>query len=218
MRYLHKYRNEAYHHSRVRRETIATAATLLLDINCELLTSLVSGAIGYGSHEDYSWLQERFEVEPHQLLGNDALLNKILEVIKDGVLPTPDAVKEVLAEHLESRFDELSDALDFVVESTRIEDNEEALRVAHFDVASTGLTIASLLKAMAEFESPYTLRSIDELRARIPEIRTAADRLEGFQRFSEIEGLLEPIEEPVLNQAAEVDRMIQMEIDIARGK
>jgi hypothetical protein len=68
--YLHKYRNEAYHCARVRKETIDTAARLLVEINCMLLQSLSRGFTSYGSNDDYSWLNERFGNEPVDLFFN----------------------------------------------------------------------------------------------------------------------------------------------------
>jgi hypothetical protein len=56
------------------------------------------------------------------------------------------------------------------------------------------------------------------LREHVREISLSPNRLEAFQRFSALESQFEPIEADVHELAAEVDHMIQIEIDRMRGK
>jgi len=59
--YLHRYRNEAYHHARVRPETLRTAAAILFEADCDLLLEVYQVSY-HSSAEDYSWLQDRFGI------------------------------------------------------------------------------------------------------------------------------------------------------------
>lgn len=67
LKYLHKYRNEAYHRAEVRTETIRTAALLLLEINCQIMLAISPGSRSFSSTGDYSWLKERFHIKANSL-------------------------------------------------------------------------------------------------------------------------------------------------------
>lgn len=216
--YLHRYRNEAYHRARVRSATIRTAAVLLLEINCLLLLALTPGATMVSSAEDYSWLEERFTVNAHVLMSDQRTLERIVETIRGDVLPSTEVVIATLAEHLTSRFQELYDALDFVVANTAVDDREEAFRRSQYGAAVEAGQITPSLEALQAYTPSVTLDTLAGLQGRIAAIGRASDRLEAFDRFAKIERELEPIEEPVHTAAAEVDELIQAEIDRRRGK
>src|SRR6266853_117861 len=106
LKYLHRYRNEAYHRARVRRETIRTAAIILLEINCQLLLSTRPGCFSYASDEDYSWIEQRFAINRTSLgFHRDEALPRIVDTIRSGISPDDDSVAANLADHLAGRFD-----------------------------------------------------------------------------------------------------------------
>jgi hypothetical protein len=123
-----------------------------------------------------------------------------------------------LVEHLTSRFEELYDSLDFIVENAGIDDRAEALRRSQYAAAAEAGQVIASFKALDKYRSSVDLHSIAALADRIADIASARDRVEAFARFADIEGQLEPIEEPVHNAAAGVDEAIQAETDRRRGK
>lgn len=217
IKYLHRYRNEAYHSARVRKETIRTAAVLLLEINCELLATLRGGGTSYASDQDYSWIEERFGQKPMAVFGSTDAIIEIVDSLRRDVLPTDESVASTLMEHLESRFVDFYEALDFIVDNTAIPNREEALKHSQYssEIKQGKLDIRS---AIEQFCGPFTLDIVKDLRKVISNIRFASGRLEAFQVFSTIESKLEPIEKVVYELASEVDHWIQMEVDRMRGK
>jgi hypothetical protein len=214
--YLHKYRNEAYHHARVRNETIETAAKLLLDINCELLLNLSKGCTVYASDEDYSWIKQRFR-EDRPFLNTDFVPNAVKE-FRATVDLNDESVAQLLVRHLRSRIQEVFRALEFIVENTPCPDAQTAIRDSQaFNEerrARYGLPRIRI-EGLAE---RHSIDFLKELSHRLEEITAGKDRFEAFRAFSILESIFEPVEESVQELATEVDGMIQMQIDIARGK
>ncbi len=176
------------------------------------------GTTSYGSNEDYSWVEERFGINPKAAFMDRDALATMVEAVRGDVLPTNESVVATLEEHLESRFEDLYDALDFIVENTPIEDRAQALRGSQYFAAMDRGEVDPRRQSPDDFEGSHTLNRIEELRGRIPELRGASDRLDAFHRFSLVERELEPAEDAVHAGAAEVDAMIQAEIDRLRGK
>jgi hypothetical protein len=216
--YLHKYRNEAYHSARVRMETIETAAKLLLDINCELLLNLSRDCTTYASDEDYSWIEQRFCDGEARLLYNTDLVPIAVKEFRAIVDLNDESVAQLLVKHLRSRIQEVFSALEFIVENTRYPDAETAIRDSHvFNEArreQRGLPHIRI-EGLAE---QHSIKFLKGLSHRLEEISVGKDRFEAFQAFSILESIFEPVEESIQELAAEVDGMIQMQIDIARGK
>lgn len=213
--HAHRYRNEAYHDGRVRRETIRTAAVILFEINCFLLLNVFRVSM-IASNEDYSWIGERFKVgRPGWLLGGGETLQRIVDELRALVLPNLSVVTETLARHLDSRFEDVWDAVDFIVSATPAESREDALKVAQLDPTVDGRDIDVLL---ADFNPRWSERRVRELEGRIGEVQAATDRLDAFSRFSQLETELEKIEEPIYVTASEIDHAIQLQVDQMRGK
>src|SRR5258708_39348265 len=64
LKYLHRYRNESYHRTEVRTETIRTASLILLEINCQMLQAVPQYSRSLSTAADYSRLQEPASVRP----------------------------------------------------------------------------------------------------------------------------------------------------------
>jgi hypothetical protein len=108
--------------------------------------------------------------------------------------------------------------LDFIVENTRYPDAETAIRDSHgFNEARREKQGLPQLRIEGLAER-HSIDFLAKLSDRLPEITAGTDRFEAFQAFSILESSFEPVEESVQELAAEVDGIIQMQIDIARGK
>lgn len=213
--YLHRYRNEAYHEARVRRETINTAASILIEANCQLLLSVFPVSV-YASDEDYSWLTERFGIERRGFIGDEALKH-IVESLRSGFVPTREAVVVNLKQHLRCRSEDLCAALDFIVENTGLANRDAALIVSQFSAAVDRDEVDPRMPPY-DYKAAWSMASIEALRVRISELDRASDRMDAFQLFAEIEEAIEPIEAEVRMLVRYVDGMIQNEIDRRRGK
>lgn len=216
LKHLHKYRNEAYHRAKIRPETIRTATLILLEINCQMLLTVSPGARSMSSGEDYSWLEERFHAK---FFLSDTQLQSIVDEIRSGLLPSDEAVAGTLADHLRDRFSDLDDSLDFVVKNGgRANDKEAALTDSQYYAEIQRSGGQSQPPATVPFLPKYSLRSIQELEGRLPQVRGAPGRLDAFDRFAAVERQLEPVEECVYEIVRRIDEAIQLAIDIARGK
>lgn len=216
--YLHRYRNEAYHRSVTRPATIRTAAVLMLEINCYLLTSIPIPSSCYASDEDYSWIAERFNISPMHFTLNGENINSAAESIRGGVIPEKSIVISTLVEHLESRVEEFYESLDFIVENTKFTDREDALIYCQYYESIQNSELDPKAVSPDEYTPRFTLNSIDQANAKVANIVHACDNVDAFYRFSVIEREIEPIERIIYSAYMEVEAMIQREIDLARGK
>ena len=217
LRYLHKYRNEAYHRARVRRQTIDTAARILLDINCEMLLALPRG-LTYNSGEDYSWVKERFKIEPTDA-HHDGFIDRLVADIRSKISLTDQAIAKTLAEHMRNRIADFLETLDFIQENIPgIIDREDALKHCLYFGSIRRDEIEFTTKGFENYNACFTLDTVEETKKRFPKIACLTDSLSAFNAFSNLENQFEKIEEDVEECAMEVDRMIQLEIDRPRGK
>jgi hypothetical protein len=215
LKYLHRYRNEAYHHSRVRQETVETAAKLLLEINCELLLSLRQGGTTHAYNKDYSWLEQRFGNLIGMPINYDGVVEEAIRDLRSTVDLDDQSIKSLLTEHLNNRISGMYDDLDFVVTNSWYPDRATALKESF----EFGTKPDALYKCKPEeLKKRHTLDFLNYLRKKLPEIIDSPDRLEAFRQFSELELQLEPVENNVQEFAMSLDQAIQMEVDRIRGK
>lgn len=212
--YVHRYRNEAYHEGRVRRQTIRTAALILFEANCQLLLT-VFRVVVHSSADDYSWLGERFKIRPGALLGSN--LQPVVDDLRSRALPTLDSVVETLTDHFQGRVDDLREALDFITDNAHLEEPDDALLFAQID-PSEPFDLRRWPEMLKERSARWAVDDIDQLESDVESVRTATNRLEAFAAFSQLEERLELIEEPVHRTAGEIDVAIQFEVDWLRGK
>lgn len=215
---LHKYRNEAYHQARVRKQTIDTAARLLLDINCDLLLGLTRGWTAYASNEDYSWLEQRFGADRVTMLQHEHLIGRAIHEFRSSIQLDDQKVSALLMTHIGSRVQDALDSLDFIVENTKCPDRETAVRDScGFNMARRkreGLSTQYL----AGTESRHSVAYLFSVQQRIQEIARTQDKLQAFDLFAHLETEFEPVEESIQELESEVDNQIQLAVDIARGK
>lgn len=216
--HLHNYRNEAYHSAKVRKETIYTADVILLDINCQLLLTLNPGGRSYHSGDDYSWIKERFGIDPIAVIFDQDFLKDIVEAFRSEILPKDESIIEVLANHILCRFEDLYESLDSIVATTKIENCKVALRESQSYFQAEKNKMDKQTKPKTKPASFYNLEHIEKLQSRALLLCKASDRLEAFQQFSSIEKELELIEEPINAFGLAIDHWIQQEVDRLRGK
>lgn len=213
--YLHGYRNEAYHEGRVRSETLRTAALILFEANCSLMLT-VFRIRSYASNEDYSWLEERFDLRRPFLPVGDGL-QAIVNRLREPFVPTLDSVVAALSAHLTNRIGELLADLDFIVDGSRAETREDAARIAQLYAALERDEVVGEVDPET-YVGRWTLAAIDAQLRSVGTVSKAGDRLDAFSRFADIEQRIEAFEEDVRPLLIFVDRMVDDEIDRLRGK
>jgi len=62
------------------------------------------------------------------------------------------------------------------------------------------------------------MRTVAEWRQQAGRVREATDATSSFALFADIEDAFEPIEESAAELVGEIDREVQRQIDVARGK
>lgn len=218
LRYLHRYRNDAYHKMQIRPETIRTSAIIYLEINCVLLSALKPYGRGHSSGDDYSWLEETFGSDALSLMVDDTFPERAVEQLRADLLPNLGAVQESLEDHLLDRVDGLCDSLNEIMEWLKLENRDKALLEAQlYYKQKTAATHEPQIERDG-FIPKYTLADVESISHNLRSIRETSDRLEAFARFSDLEDALEPIEHIIDVLAIDVDHAIQMEIDRRRGK
>lgn len=182
LKHLHQYRNQAYHRGEVRPATLTIACRLLVEINCELLLSQGWGGSSYGSAEDYSWLEKRFEVRASQTLGDSDFIQRVAEETRRRVFIDASALGAALADHLVARIADLRSAIDFVLEGTRLfRSPAEVFRASQY----RGAALRSGEPAAPLPPGGYTprlgLEVLDDPLARRAEISQGTTRIEAFR-------------------------------------
>ena len=217
--HLHRYRNEAYHRAKVRDATIRTSVTLLFDIAARLVLADIINMCIYSSGEDYTWLSQRFAMSPRELFPTDQVRRTAVSELRAGLPEDAMNIPEAMAIHLDSRIEQLFDALDFISESARPPiTRAEALSHACGFIVSKQSDAELRDRTPRGFTGDISLRTTDRVREAANLIRVQTDMIAAFRGFAAAEAQLEHLEFAAFAFAAAVESMIQQEIDILRGK
>lgn len=213
--YLHRYRNEAYHHGKIRHDTIATAVRIFLDVACEFLLSIQTHGHTYSSADDYSWLEDRFGIKAMDAMLNDEFVRNVVTDFRKKAKITEESVKKSLADNIKDRVAGVIRILNFVVSNTQIADVDSALQESrnHMEKYSEFLKEAPLAQ-----KENYSMDFIKVIEERANKIYSAGTKIEAFREFAVLEAEFEPIESAVVLMSDDLERAIQQAIDIARGK
>jgi hypothetical protein len=113
---LHRYRNDAYHRDKIRKETLAAAATLYFEIDCELFVSLPPSYITWSDREAWTDFLARFGLKSAYLnIPGD--LEAIATSLRGQVGIATTDLAELLADHLISRVEAIQEHLEFIAEN-----------------------------------------------------------------------------------------------------
>lgn len=214
---FHRYRNEAYHRDRLRKETIRPVVIVLYDIVTDLMRILKPGSMSYSAPNHWTEFCKRYGFEhPHQVFRG---IDTIVKALKEGMHPNVTDIACALSDHIESRVDEMEYALNFLSNDSGagFSPQEELRRVqfwAEFDYVPQKKDD----ERFKDYSAPVSMEKFAEWRSQGNELQSETDKLELFIRFSQIEADIEPIEERIHEAASLLDEAIQAEIDRARGK
>jgi len=216
---IHRYRNEAYHRDKIRKETLRSAVIVLYDVAVELLTRLPGWSVGYSSGDDWTSFCQRYGFKgPFDLMHRGGL-DKIAASLRTGVNLTTRELGEGLAQHLKERLDEMERAIAFVADNSvgGLTPQQELKRIqfwAEHDVVPHDANDSRLRSYVARFSE----EDIQRWRAASAALAQHTDRLDLFSAFARIELEIEELEEMVHEVASLLDQAIQFEVDRRRGK
>ena len=217
---LHRYRNDAYHRDRVRRETLHAAAMIYYEVACELLATLLPSSMVFSSTDDWSGFLSRFGLTPSCSMMPDGIA-EIASKLRSEIGIEASALAQLLSDHFVSRLDDLNEQLDFICQyAGRGATHASELKRIQFWRATGRLPESEADQKFVAYAPKYTLAHLDEWRPKGEQLRTRVGegKLKLLREFCEIEQQLEPLEEMVNEVASLIDRAIQFEIDMARGK
>ncbi|MGW6239748.1 hypothetical protein [Streptomyces sp. NPDC055094] len=124
-------------------------------------------------------------------------------------------VRSALAQYLTARLDEITDGLTF------IEDNHGVPQLVRGDglrLVQVSLAANPTLEQVRGKKYHYSKTDIAQWRSQISALESITDKHELVRNYAAIEDAFEPFEELVEKAVKAVDREVQLQIDIARGK
>jgi len=214
----HRYRNEAYHWDRVRKETIQSAVIVLFDIVTDLMLILGPGSMSYSSSDDWTTFCKRYGIEhPHQVLHDG--IPTIIEALKKDMRPDVSTIAAALADHIKSRLDEMEEALNFLSRDSGAGFSpQEELRRVQFWAEHDYVPHDRDEAHFKHYSAPVSFETFAQWRMEGNQLREETDKFELFLAFAQIEATIEPLEEKIHEAVGQLDEAIQLAIDAARGK
>jgi hypothetical protein len=217
LKVTHRYRNEAYHRDRIRKETLHSVVLVLFDLVTDLLETLRPGSMSYSSKDDWSEFCKRYRFAYPSDMFHDGL-PIITQSLKNGMLPNMAGIRNSLADHLISRIEEMENALHFLATDSgaRLSPAEELRRVQFW--GEHGYVPSPDDRRFQSYAAAHSMETLNQWRSEADALREENDKLELFRRFAAQEGTLEPLEERINDAASSLDEAIQFAVDQARGK
>jgi hypothetical protein len=216
LKHLHDYRNETQHQDQVRSESIKPATLVYFDIAADFLVRLHPGTTSWNTGENYDWLK-RYGILRKYAPSEETRL-RFAEALRADLPLDIGGIRTALTTHLRERIDAMENQLVFVDEFLPPDLRAETpLKVIQFWHQHPIPPNASLSEVNA-FVAPHGPDAFTKWRTSTDALNTVEDKLEMFDRFAAIEDEFEPLEKMIDDTVSDIDRQIQHEIDVARGK
>jgi hypothetical protein len=230
---LHKYRNEAYHRDQLRLGTLASATKIYAYLVCSLMRDFPmhgtdgfihlpdrppAGLLKYLAVGD-EWLPLAVDTE-----GSTGLQATIASrLLADPGICLPFGLGEVLSQHFCGRLDAAQEAAGEAASSFFYRPGEDegwdweaVMRLAQLDPWNLPRVMSS--EEVKSASVRVLPDQISKWRAEGEALASQADDLAAFAAFADLEDAFEPVEELIDRLATDVDRHLQLQYDIARGK
>jgi hypothetical protein len=222
---LHKYRNDTYHRDELRPATLSSALKIYTYLVCTMLRDFSPFVISYGvaippTLQRYVRDDEQqagfWTVGPelHQRIG--------AHLLNESGVGEPSQVGVILAQHVEDRLQAMQKDAAMcggVLNGTRHGsgwDLDSIMCLVQIDPQRLR-KVRTANDARAEHPT-VRARHVEQWREQGKALADLSDDLAAFAAFADVEDAFEPIEALVNQFASDVDREIQLQIDIARGK
>jgi hypothetical protein len=216
LNHLHDYRNETQHQDQVRSESITAATLVYFDIATDFLVRLQPGTTAWKSGQNHDWLK-KYGIEKKMASPRETL-PRITEGLRAGLPLGTAGIRTALATHLMGRIDAMENQLvlieEFLPADFRAETTLKVVQFWHQNPMPPNPSLAQV----REFVPPHGPEAFTNWRAAADALNAVEDKLEMFDRFATIEDDFEPLEKMIEDNVSDIDRNIQHQIDVARGK
>lgn len=210
---LHAYRNEAYHRDTIRADTLQTAVETCFYLCCQLMKALPLRMIS-GGFRDSKYLRPFLKEDGFPSFD---FPGQVADTLLEKHYFHHSEVNALLREHLVHRIEDMQEVLkgwsgDFPGGMSA----EQLLRLCQ--VPDEAIESPKDVLHTESIPVPYDWRSFGVWKQRALAIRDNMAALEAFGLFANIEDDFETLEEQVMRLDMEMDRAVQHEIDLLRGK
>jgi hypothetical protein len=210
---LHEYRNEAYHRDTIRPEALQSAVDIYFYLCCELMKALPIHS--YIMSEPSKYLAP-FAADLHGIDGFELQARVADHFLAERELNHRE-VNAFLRQHLVSRLADMRETLDsWAGEFPNMETPEELLH--HCQVPDDAIKSVEDFLNIGSVPVPHDFASITAWEQRAASIDEDMAVTEAFVLFADIEDEFEELEGQIFKMSQEMDREIQHQIDVMRGK
>lgn len=211
---LHQYRNDAYHRDQFRSETLDTAVGIYYYLCCQLMITLRPHMMRLGrtpkSLEPFVGADAHIGLDSRELIAEKLLTQRHLG---DA------SVARLLREHALDRLSGMRETL-HTWAGPQLSGNElspeDLLHLCQVPDDAVK-TMEDLLK-IDEVPVPHDFASIERWEERASAIDDETPLIDAMVAFADLEDEFEPLERRIDEMTSEMDRAIQLEIDLRRGK
>jgi hypothetical protein len=218
---LHKYRNELYHRDHIRPQMIRSACLLYFDLACTLFERLRQSDFSIVTFHMQAPPALRKFSPPETVAYPDA--SQIAAVLRSELGIDDTGLRTAIITHLTTRLDALEATL------AQIQDmlfgglpelapsgpwRKAAIHAAQWPGKEPPGSFDELLDTKFQYEEA----DLTLWRQQAESLHEASDKLGLFAAFADTEDAFEPFEEQVMALEMDIDRDIQREVDMRRGK
>ena len=214
---LHQYRNEIYHRDKLRHDLIRPAVLVYFDIVCTMLEHYSQFSLAYGSDDDLGPELLR-HIEGDRLaafLFRMDLPKLIASRLREELGLDMAVVRNALAAYLIARLGDMARELVFIEENLEVSGlmPGDALLLVQADLSGS-----PTLEDIRSRQYRYSAGDLDRWKDQSLALEEISDKITMFAKYASIEDEFEPLEILIKKAAQAVDREVQLQIDMARGK
>lgn len=219
LRKLHAYRNEAHHRDRVRSGSLRSAVNIYSYLVCTMMRDL--NVTGVAVRLSTPVALKPYLGDSPWSAGLDAPRRIAEKLLASSGMDRHAELGIALGNHLDDRLQAMLEGLEeivgFISDGPTHEewDTETALVLVQVD-DQTGAFMTP--DEARRTKVSFTLDDLGALRVRAQALAHETDPVRAFAEFAGVEDAFEPVEVKVEEALIAIDREIQLQIDIARGK
>jgi hypothetical protein len=204
---------EMYHRDKLRREVLQPATLIYFDSACTALEAYKPPMMAFTGNPLGPQLA-RFTGGSTGFLGMGLPQRIAAQLRREVGLDLPQ-VRSALAQYLTARLDEITDGLTFIEDNLGV---PQLVRGDGLRLVQANLAANPTLEQVRGKKYQYSKTDIAQWRSQISALESITDKHELVRNYAAIEDAFEPFEELVEKAVKAVDREVQLQIDIARGK
>lgn len=223
---LHEYRNETYHRDELRPPTLASTNKIYIYLMCQMMIAMPVHSMGFTGRAVPDVLTKYLKPGENGFgVGMDLQARIGQTLLATTSISNSTELGQELAEHVNYRLDEIEAAGEECVSFFNSMNDRGWTFVAilgYLQAPEPADPFDHLRRTPDDYRNKWA-RPVNKAKFRAwrkaaADLATETDDLTAFAAFADLEDAFEPIEEKVMALAVEVDRQIQHQIDVYRGK